>query len=333
MKLSEFLWDRRWYFLLMFVASGTTEILLYSYDLPGKIYLYAGLVPVLCYITGMAMEYRKKKKWFLEVGKQLETAEDFASFLAGVTKPDFLEGEYVRNLLEESEQLAASEIEDCRTAREEYKDYIELWIHEIKTPIAAAKLILDNHPDLYTKRLEQELDRIDTYTEEALYFARSTSPEKDYLIQNVNLDETVKEAILKNKRLLISNRVSLSIHDTNFEVLTDKKWILFMLGQVLQNSVKYMQNENKCIEIWGVKIRDRVILSVKDSGIGIRKSNLPQIFEKGFTGQNGRLSGSKATGIGLYLCSMLCEKLGVGLEAKSEEGKWTCIEFQFVTKM
>lgn len=180
-------------------------------------------------------------------------------------------------------------------------------------------MVIENNKSEVTESINEELDKIENYVEQALFYARSNTTEKDYYIKKQNLKEIVNSAILKNKRNLIQHKVKLNIHDIEKMIYTDSKWCVFILNQIIQNSVKYSKNENKEIEIFSINKNENTILYIKDNGIGIRKGEITKVFEKGFTGENGRRNGQKATGIGLYLCKKLCYKLGLAIELNSEE--------------
>ena len=214
--------------------------------------------------------------------------------------------------------------------QEDYKEYIELWIHEIKIPIATSKLIIENNKNEITKSIDEELDKVENYIEQALYYARSNTVEKDYYVKKVNLKDIVNESIKKNKNVLIHEKISVNVHDLKLEVNTDNKWVVFILNQIIQNSIKYRkQDRNLEIEIYAKQGKENVILYIKDNGIGIKKGEITRAFEKGFTGTNGRLIGKKSTGIGLYLCKNLCNKLGIAIELNSVENEGTEIRLVF----
>lgn len=207
---------------------------------------------------------------------------------------------------------------------EDYKDYIELWIHEIKIPIAASKMVIENNKNEATKSINEELDKVENYIEQVLFYARSNTVEKDYYIKKSSLKEIVNESIKKNKNILMQEKISINIHNLDLEVNTDSKWIGFILNQIIGNSVKYKkQNESLELEIYAKQGKQNIVLYIKDNGIGIKKGEITRVFEKGFTGTNGRLIGKKSTGIGLYLCKKLCDKLGIGLELNSVENEGT----------
>lgn len=191
-------------------------------------------------------------------------------------------------------------------------------------------MIIENNKSKTTKSIEEELNKVENYIEQALFYARSNTVEKDYYIKRVQLKDIVNESIKKNKDVLIHEKIVIHIHDTDLEVTTDNKWIVFILNQVIQNSIKYRSHDrNLKIEIEAKQGIENVILLIKDNGIGIKKGEIVRVFEKGFTGTNGRLSNKKSTGIGLYLCKKLCDKLGISIEIDSVEGEGTEIRLVF----
>ena len=191
-------------------------------------------------------------------------------------------------------------------------------------------MIIENNKNEVTKSIEQELEKIENYIEQALFYARSNTVEKDYYIKKTRLQEIVNDSIKKNKNLLIPEKTILNLHDLDYEVNTDSKWVSFIINQILQNSVKYKkQNHNLELEMSAKQGKQNIILTLKDNGIGIKKGEITRVFEKGFTGTNGRKIGKKSTGIGLYLCKKLCDKLGLGLELNSVEGEGTEVRIVF----
>ncbi len=199
-----------------------------------------------------------------------------------------------------------------------------------KYQLRAGKMVIENHKNEVTKSIGEELDKVEDYVEQALFYARSNTVEKDYYIKESNLKEIVNESVKKNKSILIQNKVSMNIHDVDKTVYTDSKWIQFILNQIIQNSVKYKKQEGHAeIEIYSKQGKENVILYLKDNGIGIKKGEITRVFEKGFTGTNGRLQNKKSTGIGLYLCKKLCDKLGIAIELNSIQNEGTEIRLVF----
>ena len=198
----------------------------------------------------------------------------------------------------------------------EYREFIEQWVHEIKTPVTAMKLICENHRSDFSKDLLTELEKINSYTEQVLYYARSEHPEKDYLVREIRLFDVVHQAIAENKYLLLQHHIQIDLTETDDTVYSDEKWLCFILNQMIVNAVKY-RTPSPTIWFYVEHTGNGITLCVADNGIGIRAGDLPRIFEKGFTGENGRNTSQAATGMGLYLCKRLCDKLDIGLTAAS----------------
>lgn len=240
--------------------------------------------------------------------------------------PEQAEDQVYYRLLKMAGKSMLEQIGEVQRERQEYKEYIEQWIHEVKTPITAIKLICENNRCSFTRELLAELENINRFTEQALYYARSEHTEKDYSVCEISLSDVVHGAIADNKYLLRQNNVAVTVEDVEYSIYSDDKWLRFILDQLISNAVKY-RTDQPVLHFFAVKKTDSVILSVSDNGIGIPQGDLPRIFEKGFTGQNGRTIHS-STGIGLYLCGRLCDKLGIGISASSE-GKGTTISLSF----
>ena len=191
-------------------------------------------------------------------------------------------------------------------------------------------MVIENNKNQATKSINEELDKIENYVEQALYYAKSNTIEKDYYIKKCMLKEMVNESIKRNKNILIQEKIRIDLHDLENQVNTDSKWINFILNQIIQNSIKYMKKETeKEIEIYSKKGIDKVILYIADNGIGIKEEEIKKVFDKGFTGTNGRMSNKKSTGIGLYLCKKLCDKLGINIALESKENEGTTVKIIF----
>ena len=240
--------------------------------------------------------------------------------------PEQAEDQVYYRLLKMAGKSMLEQISEVKRGRLEYKEYIEQWIHEIKTPITAMKLLCENHRTDWTKELLLELEKTNRFTEQALYFARSEYTEKDYSVREIALAQIVHQAIADNKYLLLQSGMRLEVEEIQDTVYSDEKWVRFILNQLIANAVKYQAGQ-PVLRFSACRQQDQVVLMVEDNGIGISPADLPRIFEKGFTGQNGRIV-HQSTGIGLYLCKRLCEKLGIGISAKSE-GKGTTISLFF----
>ena len=315
--------------LLLLFGIITIEIFLMAYNVGIFIKIYIPLIIMGLYMISIIIEYFKRKKFYDNLLKMLEELDEKYLITEIIKTPNFLEGQIFKNSLEQIDKSMLENVNKYKYMTEDYKEYIELWIHEIKIPIATSKMVIENNKNAITKSIDEELDKVENYIEQALFYARSNTVEKDYYIRKVVLKEIINESIKKNKSSLIQEKISIDIHDLEIEVNTDNKWIVFILNQIIQNSIKYRKKENSVIEIYANQGKENVILYIKDNGIGIKQGEITRVFEKGFTGTNGRLSNKKSTGIGLYLCKKLCNKLGIGIELNSVQNEGTEVKLVF----
>lgn len=270
--------------------------------------------------------YFSRKKYLNRLLDMAEQLEERYLLPEVMEMPERADDQVFYQLMKMAEKSMLERIGGIQRERKEYKEYIEQWIHEVKTPLTAMKLICENNHCSFTRDLMAEQENVNRFTEQALYFARSEHTEKDYSVREICLSDVVHEAIADNKYLLRQNHVTIAVEDMDHVVYTDDKWVRFILDQLISNAVKY-RTDQPVLHFFTWKENDRVLLSVEDNGIGIPAGDLPRIFEKGFTGENGRRIHS-STGIGLYLCRRLCDKLGIGISASSS-GKGTTISLSF----
>ena len=319
MKFKDFIKDKIWLIVLLVLAVLSIEILLLAYQILPIIRIYIALIIIIVVTIALSIEFYKKKNFYNKLKEDLEDLTEKYLISEIINTPDFTEGKILKEVIQETGKSMLENVNIYKRNQEDYKEYIELWIHEIKIPIATSKLIIENNKSKVTRSINEELDKIENYTEQALYYARSNDANKDYIITKTSLKEIVNTAILKNKTSLLSNKVTIELNENiDKEVYTDSKWAIFILNQIIQNSIKYAKEEDKKIEISSEEKKDKTILYIKDNGIGIKKGEITRVFDKGFTGENGRLIGKKSTGIGLYLCKKLCDKLRLGIELNSE---------------
>ena len=277
------------------------------------------------------LDYRRKAAFYHELHHltgQLRQACVLPSLIA---EPPFLDGKIAYDTASRLAQLSAEETAALRDNEAAYRRYVELWIHEIKTPIAAIKLMLANNPGPESAKVARELERIEAQVDQALYYARSTSVERDYAIREVNLADAAREACKRHSRFLIEKGCTpaFDIPDA-MTVLADEPWLVFILGQVIVNAAKYGATTLTFTareEEPGTS-RGRTVLEVRDNGCGIPAADVPRVFERGFTGQVGRAHGS-ATGMGLYLVASLCASMGLHVGLASEEGTGTRVILTF----
>lgn len=330
MNVKSFIKDKMILNICLLFAISTIEIFLIPYNYGNFIKIYIPVSILAFYLIGLSIEYLIKKAFYKKFENTLNELDDKYLICEIINAPDFIEGKILKNSLEQINKSMIENVNKYKYMQEDYKKYIELWIHEIKIPISASKMIIENNKNEVTKSLDEELNKVENYVEQALYYARSNTVEKDYYIKKVKLKEIVNESIKKNKNILIHEKVLVNVHDLELEVNTDSKWIVFILNQIIQNSIKYKKtNDNLEIEMYSKQGKENVNLYIKDNGLGIKKGEVERAFEKGFTGTNGRFAGKKSTGIGLYLCKNLCNKLGIAIELNSVQNEGTELKLVF----
>ncbi|WP_148410670.1 sensor histidine kinase [Murimonas intestini] len=328
MRFIDYLKDHAVYFLIFLFAVFTVEVFVLTDGGSLWVSVYIFIAFFGAYILALFVDFLRRKHFYDVVYKSLEELDKAYLLPEVLEEARFTEGRILKDILETTEKSMAENVNSYKYNNEEYKDYIEMWIHEIKLPIAAGKLTAENNPGEAMESVKEELDKIENYTETALYYARSFSVEKDYIIKKVSLRELVGEVIIKNKKPLISRRIKVDLHDLDISVYSDSKWLLFILGQIVANCIQYVEDGTGVIEFYAAGGREGHALHIKDNGCGISENDLPRVFEKGFTGANGRVR-KRATGIGLYLSKKLCLKLGHDIKIYSGEGRGTEVVISF----
>ena len=229
------------------------------------------------------------------------------------------------NIIERLGEINDKNLIDLKTSRQDSIDYFTVWVHQIKTPIAAMQMILQNEDTAVNRELSGELFKIEQYAEMALHYLRLDSKYSDYLIKKYDLDSMIKQAVHRYAPQFVRRKIKLFYEPVNAKVLTDEKWLVFIIEQLLSNAVKYTPSGSVSI-----RFSDNV-LSVSDTGIGISAEDLPRIFEKGYTGMSGRKD-KKSTGLGLYLCKKAADNLNHKLWAESRTGEGTKIFIDLSTR-
>lgn len=276
-------------------------------------------------------DFSRRRKYFDHLFKLLDELDQSYLISEVMESSPRLADRLYREIIRRSNRSVIERIHSLEDSQRDYKEYIEQWIHEVKLPLTAARLLCENRPHQENRDLLMELGKIEKQVDQVLFYARMEDAYLDYLIHPVDLRKTVLTAIAENKPYFIQKnmQINLELPETSPIVIsTDEKWVIFLLNQVFSNSIKYAREENPLVEISIQKGHQQLTLVIEDNGPGIPKEDLGRIFDKGFTGKNGR-TGTKSTGIGLYLCKRLCDKLDIGLTGESVEGQFTRILFTF----
>ena len=287
------------------------------------------IVLLLLWLAAMGFYDCLRKKHYYDELERTWALLDEKSYLAEVMEdPGFYDGQLLKRMIRRHEKYLNDVISQGQAELLEYKDYAQTWVHEIKTPIAVARLIIGNNKNPVTDSIEEELARIEYYVEQMLYYTKSASLEADYMIQPVKLKALVMNVIRKNMKMMVAAHVLPKLENLDFDILTDTKWMEFILTQIVTNSVKYCDSSRKPEISFDASCdgSGQIILSVADNGIGIPAGDVGRVFKKGFTGENGRIF-TKSTGMGLYLCKNLCDKMGIAMALRSQQGQGTTVTF------
>ena len=318
-KLFDYLASRR-AALLLYVLSICAVLLLGYLAQQEMIYVRYACIIIsfifVCVLLGDGARYRRSRRRLSQVHMRTELLpRELPDPIDGLT------GDYdtiIRALTQENERLKTESIRQ----QEEQKEYYTLWVHQIKTPISAMRLLLDHKDDEGARLLKQELFKVDQYADLALKFVKLGDIASDLIIERCDLGEIARAAVKKYSLLFVYSKLTAQIDPLTKDIPCDRMWLEFILYQLLSNSVKYTHTG-------GVRIyMDKNALVVEDTGIGIRKEDLPRIFEKGYTGYNGRMD-TRASGIGLYLVKRAADALGIRVEVSSVLGKGTRVVLRF----
>ncbi len=300
--------------LLFFYVIFAVTFLMYHLPMKAVIYpaLLCSLLSIIFIIVDLSRA-RKKHAKLVELRKLTADVIYSLPAIQGIEDGDYQE--IILRLKEEQSQLETA----MNNRYTDMIDYYTVWAHQIKTPIASMRLILQNEDSALSRKLSSDLFRIEQYAEMVLVFLRLGSASTDYVIKRYKLDSIIRQSVKKFAGEFIIRKIRLEYEPVKEEVITDEKWLSFCIEQVISNALKYTQEGSVKIYMTEPKI-----LCIEDTGIGIAPEDLPRIFEKGYTGYNGR-SDKKASGIGLYLCRSICNKLGHAITVKSTLDRGTVI--------
>ena len=328
MRTNEFIREKLYLIMISFLTSIITILFLYAIQVNGQVILIISLLQWGMVLACLIIEYLRRSTYYHRLEQTLDGLDQKYLLTEIIDEPLFMDGKILYETLRIVDKSMADNVNRYRISQNEYKDYIEMWVHEIKTPLAASKLIISNNPSEVTLSLQEEIEKVEGFVEQALFYARSTNPEKDYIIKELSLQECVSKVIRKHSKSFIYQKIKIQLDDLELSVYSDSKWLEFILDQIISNALKYTPKEVGTIHIWTTSTDNMISLHIQDNGSGISSSELGRIFEKGFTGTNGRLN-EKATGMGLYSCKTLCNKLYLGIRAESVQGQGTTIILDF----
>lgn len=329
MKFRTFCKDQFTFIFLELVCVILIALFLQAFDIHKILILLVCQLIIVVFCIGLLAKYLKMKRYFTKVLCIYQKLNEKTLLAEIIEKPDFYEGQLFYDMLLAASKDMNDRIGSLKQQQKDYLEYIELWVHEIKTPIAGMELYLNNHKSEKNRELQFQLNRIENYVEQVLYYARSSQFNQDFIIEKFELSSLVKSVVKENALMLIQANAQIKMETLNGEVYTDSKWLKYVLKQILENSEKY-RKDSLYIEFKSRLDKDKLYLSIKDNGIGIKASDINQVFQKGYTGIQGR-NFKKSTGMGLYISKKLCAKLGLNLTIASpnEDGTIVTIAFPY----
>lgn len=332
MKLSEYLSDRKFVIILYTAASLFTGAVVYmseSAPLSQSNGLYVVSVSILIFAAYLAIDFIIKRNYYGKL-KEVSHAQGL-DWVSSLPRPMSAEQRIGQELVQKLYHDANADLSEYHSKSAEDLEFVTTWVHEIKTPIAASKLIIENSLNNPSEKvlfsIEDEINKIEDLVQMTLFYSRAGDFAKDYMISRVSLEKVVKDCIKTEYSNITYKNLEISMENLDFEVDSDEKWLGFIFKQLLDNSVKYSPSGGK-IKIYACHAEREFTLTLEDSGVGIKPEDIGRIFDKNFTGENGRRYNA-ATGMGLYLSQKLARKLGHFITATSDYGIETKVSIHF----
>lgn len=328
MKLKNYIIDHISLLLVMVFSFVFFLIFLLLAGINKDIVLFLALVYPGVFLVYFICHFLYTKRKYQNLEKTMDLL-DKKYLIAEVTKKKGnFQQQFYMELVRRACKSMMDELNEQQWQNTEYKEFIDSWIHEVKTPITAIGLMCDNERNSLTDRIKLETKKVEMDIERMLYYSKSGETWKDYVIDRHLLCEIVESSIMKVYQIFIYNGVKIDVQLDKETVYTDAKWSSFIITQILLNCVQYKKEESLSIRIYAVKEKESTSLVIEDNGLGIKPNEIDHIFEKGYVGTNGRKN-ERSSGMGLYICNKLCKKLNIGLQAASEYGNYTKIILTF----
>ena len=329
MKLTNYLKDKITIIIITIISIILITLLDIAFKVPEGLIIVTIVLLLLTQIISILISYFQKRSFYNTLITNTKNLDKKYLVLETIPKPNTYEEELIYNIMCDINKSMIENVSSYINSTKDFKDYIEMWIHEVKIPISSLILMTHNHKNQVPKEYTEEIRRLDNYIDQILYYVRSNYTSEDFIFKKVKLEKIISSVALKNKDDLLENKIDLIVDIKNTEVYTDTKWLEFILNQIINNSIKYKKDiQNSYIQIKATENSNQIALSIKDNGIGIPKSDISNVFKKSFTGTNGR-DKIKSTGMGLYIAKKLCTKLGHKIEIESEEKEYTIVKITF----
>ena len=330
MKFSDYITDRIVSVVCFVISEGLVFGLLWLVEVPMVFIIFTEIIFLLFFLASLIWDYHRRSGYYNRLLQLLDRLDEKTLLMEIAERPGFLDAKIVSYILKQNNKYQNDKIAEMQKQSRDYRDFLDTWVHEIKTPITSARLIIENEKNPTTLKIEDELRKIDNFVELVLYYARSSDVEKDFKVENTTLKALVSTALKTYSKPIIQAGGRIHMEGMDIPVCADSKSCSFIIGQVISNAIKYRQEEFR-LEFRSQVQKNRIALLIHDNGIGISKADLSRVFDKGFTGENGRRF-PKSTGIGLYLCKMLCDRMNIAISISSEKGQGTTVALYFPTE-
>ena len=328
MKFIEYIKDN----LIGIVIYIVTVILIILMLFAFKVSLAVNIIIFIsCIFSGtiiLIISFVRKNKFYKSFINNLEKLDKKYLILETIPEPITYEERIMVNSLYEINKSMLENIKENQTNINDFKEFIEIWIHEVKIPISSMVLKCHNNKEKNDKSFLSLIRRLDNNIDEILYYVRSEDTEKDFSISEIDLKEVIRNVSIKNKDDLLENNIVFEVDLKALNVNSDKKWLEFILNQIINNSIKYKKDIDSFIKIRSMEDKEKIVLEIYDNGIGIPTKDIKRVFDKSFTGTNGR-DKVKSTGMGLYIIKNLCNKLGHNIYIESKENQYTKVILEF----
>ena len=330
MKFSDYITDRIVSFVCFVISEGLVFGLLWLVEVPMVFIIFTEIIFLLFFLFSLIWDYHRRSGYYKRLLQLLDQLDEKTLLMEIAERPGFLDAKIVSYILKQNNKYQNDKIAEMQKQNRDYRDFLDTWVHEIKTPITSARLIIENEKNPTTLKIEDELRKIDNFVELVLYYARSSDVEKDFKVENTTLRAQVSTALKTYSKPIIQAGGRIHMEGMDIPVCADSKSCSFIIGQVISNAIKYRQEEFR-LEFRSQVQKNRIALLIHDNGIGISRADLSRVFDKGFTGENGRRF-PKSTGIGLYLCKKLCDRMNIAISISSEKGQGTTVALYFPTE-
>ena len=325
MMFVEYLEEKIFFIIISLIFTLFLSIYLLLIGVNASLIILLAILIIVFIFISLLVSYLLIKKRYVKIVNLVDSLDEKYLIKEVIDKPKNLENKAYYYALDKACKALNDKLSEVENSKNEYLDFLDSFIHEVKTPISALALYADNNND---ERIKEEVLKISRLVDKMLFYARSDVVEKDYFIKEVTLADLVHPVLLEYKNYLLNYHIKVEVKDLdNLKVYTDIKWLNFIIGQILSNSLKYQNKKERIVRIKGIDDKNNIKLVIYDNGVGIKESDLSKVFFKGFTGSNR--SKKNASGIGLYLTKKLCDKLGIDIKIESVYLKYTKVVITF----